>query len=136
MASVDWLEVLKIAVPAAGAWMAAYLANRKERREWTAKREAQQQKVLDSQADKLSAGWVEMTSQAREIINRLQMETIDAKTRSKVAEEKVIELARDFSLAEEKIEGLEREIAEVRGKYETAQREIAILKERRPRTKP
>lgn len=118
---MDWTDFAKVAIPALGAWLAAWLQNLRERRQWTAKHEAEQRNLLSAQADRLSAGWAEMTTQAREIITRLQVETIDAKTRAAVAEEKA--------------SNLERELAEVRRKYEAALAELDRLKERRPRSK-
>lgn len=115
----DLLDFAKIVVPALGAWLAAWLQNLRERRQWTEKQEAEQQKLLTSQADRLSAGWAEMTTQAREIITRLQVETIDAKTRAAVAEERAATL--------------QRELAEIERKYTAALAELDRLKERRPR---
>lgn len=116
-------DILKIAVPALGAWGAAWLANRRENRVWRDKQGEREREMLDKQSDKLSTGWVEMTSQAREMINRLTIETIDAKTRASVAEEKSRGL-------EEKNKGLEKELENVKKMYYQALAEIDELKER------
>lgn len=113
-------DVLKIAVPALGAWGAAWLANRRENRVWRDKQGEREREMLDKQSDKLSTGWVEMTSQAREMINRLMVETIDAKTRA--------------SVAEERSRGLEKELEDVKKMYSLALAEIDELKERGRRT--
>lgn len=123
-------DLLKIAIPAAGAAVAALLANRRDRRQWIEKQEAEQQRVLATQADRLAAGWADMTTQAREIINRLQIETIDAKTRAAVAEERAAKLERDFV---ERSAKLEKELAEVRSHYAAAREELDGLRSRRGR---
>lgn len=117
----DWIDLAKVLVPAVGAWFVSWLQNQRERHQWAAKQEAEQQKLLSDQSNRLSAGWAEMTAQAREIITRLQVETIDAKTRAAVAEERAVSLERDLS--------------EVRKRYETACSEIESLKQRRPRSR-
>lgn len=110
------IDVLKIAIPAMGAWLAAYLSNRKERRQWEDKQREEQHKIIAGQADKLASGWVEMTTQAREIINRLQLETIEAKTQKAVMENELI--------------NLREELAEVKAKYSEALAEIELLKQK------
>lgn len=120
----DLASALKIVGSALGAWGASWLANRRERREWLAKQEAAQDQQLAKQADRLAAGWSEMTTQAREIISRLQVETIDAKTRAAVLEEGNAKL--------------ERELAELRARYAAALAELEGLREqmsRRPARK-
>lgn len=118
----DVADLLKILVPALGAWAAAWLTNRRDRRQWTEKHEADQKVQLSAQAERLAAGWSEMTTQAREIIARLQVETIDAKTRC--------------SLAEGKVAALERDLAEVRARYEAALAALEELQERGTRRGP
>lgn len=113
------VDAAKILVPAAGAWIAAWLANRREHKQWIKQQEDQHQKAFASQSDRLSASWAEMTTQAREIITRLQVETIDAKTRAAVAEER--------------IQSLERDLVDVRMRYEAAKLEIENLRTNRPR---
>lgn len=115
-------DIAKIAVPAVGAWLAAWLTNRRERRQWIEKRESEQQAALSVQSDRLTAGWAEMTTQAREIITRLQVETIDAKTRC--------------AMSEARTAGLERELADVKQKYEEALRELSALRNRAPKPRP
>lgn len=110
------LDIVKIGVSALGAFGAAWLANRRERRQWLEKQEAEQNQQLQKQAERLADGWSNMTTQAREIIDRLQAETIDAKTRA--------------ALAEERAAGLQRELTEVRSRYDMARAELDSLKER------
>lgn len=109
-------ELAKILIPASVAWGATWLSNRRERRVWTEKREEEQQKFLSSQSDRLVQGWSEMTTQARAIITGLQTETIEAKTRAAMAEERATNLA--------------RELSEVRAKYDQAIRDLETLRQR------
>lgn len=113
---LDWADLMKVAIPALGAWGATWLSNRRERRVWTEKQEEKQQQLLTSQSDRLAAGWSEMTTQAREIIARLQVETIDAKTRA--------------ATAEERNANLRQELDAVRQKYSEALHELEELRER------
>lgn len=110
----DLGQILTIVIPALGAYGAAWLQNRRERQQDATKREALAQQMFTSQADKLNAGWAEMTTQAREMINRLLLETIDAKTRAALAEERAADLA--------------KEIVEIRRKYEDAIRQLEELR--------
>lgn len=114
----DLGKVLIVLLPALGAWGAAWLTNRRERRQWLEKQEEKQDRQLTQQADRLASGWSEMTTQAREIINRLQVETIDAKTRAAVAEDRA--------------DKLEKELAEVKSHFAMARAELDTLKAKRP----
>lgn len=115
------LDILKLAVPAALAWGAAWLTNRRERRAWIEKQEAQQQELLVKQGDRLATGWAEMTAQAREIIRTMQVETIEAKTALAAC---VGERAQLLS-----------ELVAIKAKYETALRELETLSGRTPNPK-
>lgn len=99
----DLAKVLTVLIPALGGFGAAWLANLKDRRDWKAKQEANEQASFDIRWEKLSAS-------AREMIDRLQKEVIEAKAQVAV-------LTRDLELAQ-------RECAEVR-------RELEALRERR-----
>lgn len=116
--SVNVGQVLTIVIPALGAYLAAWLQNRKDKRQEESKREALAQQMFASQSDKLNAGWSDMTAQAREMINRLLLETIDAKTRA--------------ALAEDRADDLAKEIVECRLKYEGAIRQLEELRSIRP----
>jgi hypothetical protein len=109
-------DLAKILIPASVAWGATWLSNRRERRVWTEKREEEQQKFLASQSERLVLGWSEMTTQARAIITGLQTETIEAKTRA--------------AMAEERATGLARELSEIRAKYDKALSDLETLRRR------
>lgn len=130
---LDWVDLLKVAIPALGAWGATVLSNRRERHIWTEKQEEKQQALLASSQDRLVGSWAEMTSQAREMISRLQIETIDAKTRAATAEERLASLK---IASEERFANLKQELEDVQQKYAAALRELEELRERGKRVRP
>lgn len=117
--SIDIVEVLKIIVPALGAWLLAYLTNKRERQQWLQKREANQEQMLASQIDKQSGAWSEMTTQMRQMITRLQELAVEAQTRANIAEEAA--------------ERYERELVNLKAKYEEALKLIEELKKKIPK---
>lgn len=123
----DLGKVLTILVPTLGGWGAAWLANRRERRQYLERQGAAQDERLAKQEERLVTGWSEMTAQARDIIGRLQVETIEAKTRAALAEEGKAKAERDLSEIRSR---LEKELAEVRSMYDMARAELDSLKER------
>lgn len=124
------VDLAKIVIPAMGAWVAAWLQNRKERRQWAARQEVEQRAIFGTETARLTGSWNEMTTQMREMITRLQVETIDAKTRAAVAEERAAGLAKELVEVRSR---LERELADVKRNYEAALAELDRLKERRPK---
>jgi len=113
------MEMLKYIIPGLIAFCGLWLTNRKERRQWMAQQEDAQSRLLVSQSDRLAAGWAEMTTQARELIGRLQIETIEAKTRAALAEERAAEL--------------NRELETIKRKYAQALTELEELRKKAPR---
>lgn len=120
--SAVFLDIAKLAIPTAAGWWVAWLTNRRERRVHDEKQEAAQQDLLVKQGDRLTAGWAEMTTQAREIIRTMQMETVTAKA----------ELA--ACLGERG--RLLAELATVNAKYEAAIRDLEELSPRRKKRTP
>lgn len=128
---IDLGQVLTIVIPALGAYLAAWLQNRKDKRVEEVKREALAQQMFTSQADKLNAGWAEMTTQAREIITRLSVETIDAKTRASICEDRADAAEDRADSAEDKSRRLELEVSAITERYKDAIRQLEDLKAKR-----
>lgn len=92
----DLAKFLTILIPALSGFGAAWLANLKDRRDWKAKQEANEQASFDIRWEKLSAS-------AREMIDRLQKEVIDAKAQ-------VLALTKDLESAQRECTDLRREL--------------------------
>lgn len=136
----DLSKYLPVIITGLGGWGAAWLTNRRERRQWLEKQELEQNRQLQVQSERLTTGWSEMTTQAREIIDRLQTETIAAAQRAAAAELRC-------SAAEARNRDLEVELEGVRQMYRQAQRDLEDLRTKgarrrapetgeRPRPKP
>lgn len=114
--TIDWTKIFTIAVPAILAFLAAQLTNRRERIQWLAKQKAEQESIVGGMASQLSGAWGEMTTQMREWASKLQTETIDARTR--------------MAIAEDRADKLEIELAEIRGRHSAALEELEKLRTR------
>lgn len=113
---IDWILLAQILVPAFGAWIASSYTNKRERAEWESKQEIEQQKALGGTVSQLSGAWGEMTTQLRELVTRLQVETIDAKTRA--------------AIEANRAEKLERELETLRLEHKVVLRELDELRSR------
>lgn len=118
--SINWssiMEVLKIVVPVLGAWLAAHLSNKKEHR-----------KFEESQQDKLTTGWSEMTAQSREIIARLQTEIGEMKICVTQAEEKAAKARQELDDLKDEMTELHRVFDQVKKDYSEAVKELESLR--------
>lgn len=113
------LDILKIIIPALGAWLALWASNRRNHRMWAAKEAIKQADLLSTQSDKLFATYSEMTAQAREIIRTMQVEIIEARTA--------------LAGSKSEISRLLSELAEIKQKYAEALRQLESLQTRAPR---
>lgn len=123
-------DTLKIVVPLIIGLGGTWLANRRENRIWRDKQEIREREMIDGQTDKISLSWDKMTTQLRDMIDRLQNETIMAVKRAVEAEEKCAVTAARNREIEIRNKELERELEDVRRTYRQALQEIEELRER------
>lgn len=134
---IDLGEVIKIVVPLLGGGLAGWIANRRERQQWTQKREAEQDRVISTQTDQMSAGWSKMTSELsgqltemRKLVNQLQAEAVRARTKQTLAEERAEKSEERAERSESRAEKLERDLIEIKTRYESALSEIEELRKK------
>lgn len=108
------IDALKILVPAISAGIGGWYIKKQEDAKGRERQEA-------AERERLSDGWGQLTAQSREIIDRLQTETVEARAQC--------------SAAMENVKGLERELEDTKNLYRLAMAEIEELKERRTRTR-